>query len=65
LNWPHNADRPSSSRPARRVEGKTASLSKECLLEKLFRDARDAMIENGANDTLALAASRSLVDSFR
>jgi alkylation response protein AidB-like acyl-CoA dehydrogenase len=39
-------------------------LSKECLVEKLFRDARAAMIEDGANDTLALAATRSLIDSF-
>ncbi len=39
-------------------------LSKEFLVEKLFRDARASMIEDGANDVLALAGSRSLIDSF-
>jgi len=39
-------------------------LSKECLVEKLFRDARAGLIEDGANDTLALAATRSLIDNF-
>ncbi|MGA2284961.1 MAG: acyl-CoA dehydrogenase family protein [Dehalococcoidia bacterium] len=37
-------------------------LSKGCLVEKLFRDARSAMIEDGANDMLALAAARQLID---
>ena len=39
-------------------------LCKECLVEKLFRDARAALIEDGANDTLALVATPSLVESF-
>jgi alkylation response protein AidB-like acyl-CoA dehydrogenase len=39
-------------------------LSKEFLVEKLFRDARAAMIEDGANDVLALAGARALIDSF-
>ncbi len=37
-------------------------LSKGCLVEKLFRDARSALIEDGANDMLALAAARQLID---
>jgi alkylation response protein AidB-like acyl-CoA dehydrogenase len=39
-------------------------LSKGVLVEKLFRDARSALIEDGANDMLALAAARQLVDSY-
>jgi alkylation response protein AidB-like acyl-CoA dehydrogenase len=39
-------------------------LSKDCLVEKLFRDARSAMIEDGANDMLALAGARQLIDSY-
>jgi len=39
-------------------------LTKECLVEKLFRDARAALIEDGSNDVLALAGARQLVDSF-
>jgi alkylation response protein AidB-like acyl-CoA dehydrogenase len=39
-------------------------LSKGCLVEKLFRDARSAMIEDGANDMLALAGARQLIDSY-
>jgi alkylation response protein AidB-like acyl-CoA dehydrogenase len=39
-------------------------LSKEFLVEKLFRDARASLIEDGANDTLALAGARTLLDSF-
>ncbi len=38
-------------------------LSKGCLVEKLFRDARSAMIEDGANDMLALAGARQLIDA--
>ena len=39
-------------------------LSKGTLVEKLFRDARAAMIEDGVNDTLALAVSPQLVASY-
>ena len=39
-------------------------LSKETLIEKLFRDARAALIEDGANDMLALGGARQLIDSF-
>jgi len=38
-------------------------LSREFLVEKLFRDARSSLIEDGSNDVLALAACRSLIDS--
>ena len=31
-------------------------LSKEYVIEKLFRDARTAMIEDGVNESLALGA---------
>ena len=37
-------------------------LTKEMLVEKLFRDARAAMIEDGSNDVLALAAARQIID---
>ena len=39
-------------------------LSKEFLIEKLFRDARASLIEDGANDILALAGARQLIDSY-
>jgi alkylation response protein AidB-like acyl-CoA dehydrogenase len=39
-------------------------LPKKCLVEKFFRDTRAGLIEDGANDTLALAATRSLIDNF-
>ncbi|MDI6858118.1 MAG: acyl-CoA dehydrogenase family protein [Dehalococcoidia bacterium] len=39
-------------------------LSKEFYIEKLFRDARASMIEDGVNDVLALAGSRQLIDSW-
>ena len=39
-------------------------LSKEFLIEKLFRDARASMIEDGSNDVLALAAARSILDNW-
>jgi len=39
-------------------------LSKEFLIEKLFRDARASLIEDGANDILALAGSRQLIDGY-
>jgi alkylation response protein AidB-like acyl-CoA dehydrogenase len=37
-------------------------LAKEFVVEKLFRDARAALIEDGANDVLALAAARQIID---
>ncbi len=39
-------------------------LSKGTLVEKLFRDARAALIEDGVNDALALAVSPQLVASY-
>ncbi len=38
-------------------------LSKDFLIEKLFRDARAALIEDGANDALALAAAPKLIEA--
>ncbi len=40
-------------------------LSKEFHVEKLFRDARASMIEDGANEVLGLAAARRIVDGYR
>ena len=37
-------------------------LSKELIVEKLFRDARASMIEDGCNEVLSLAAARQLID---
>jgi alkylation response protein AidB-like acyl-CoA dehydrogenase len=39
-------------------------LSKECVVEKLFRDARAALIEDGSNDMLALAGAVQLIGSY-
>jgi alkylation response protein AidB-like acyl-CoA dehydrogenase len=39
-------------------------LSKGTLVEKLFRDARAALIEDGANDALALAVAPQLIASY-
>jgi alkylation response protein AidB-like acyl-CoA dehydrogenase len=39
-------------------------LSKECLIEKLFRDARAALIEDGSNDMLALGGAVQLIGSY-
>ena len=39
-------------------------LSKETLVEKLFRDARAALIEDGVNDALALAVAPQLISSY-
>ena len=39
-------------------------LSKGTLVEKLFRDARAALIEDGANDALALAVCPQLIASY-
>ncbi len=38
-------------------------LSKGVLVEKLLRDARSSMIEDGSNDVLSLVAGRKLVDA--
>jgi alkylation response protein AidB-like acyl-CoA dehydrogenase len=38
-------------------------LSKEFLVEKLFRDARASMIEDGANDVLALGGAWQLINN--
>jgi alkylation response protein AidB-like acyl-CoA dehydrogenase len=34
------------------------------LIEKLFRDARAALIEDGANDVLALAGAQKLIEGY-
>ena len=39
-------------------------LTKEYLIEKLFRDARTSMIEDGSNDTLALAAGHKIMETY-
>ena len=39
-------------------------LAKEMLVEKLFRDARASMIEDGTNEVLSLAGSRRVIDSY-
>ena len=38
-------------------------VSKGILVEKLLRDARASMIEDGSNDVLSLVAGRKLVDA--
>ncbi|HWQ28097.1 MAG TPA: acyl-CoA dehydrogenase family protein [Dehalococcoidia bacterium] len=40
-------------------------LSKDFLIEKLFRDARASLIEDGVNEVLGLAAARRIVDHYR
>jgi alkylation response protein AidB-like acyl-CoA dehydrogenase len=37
-------------------------LSKEYPVEKMFRDARAAMIEDGVNETLSIAATEYMLD---
>ncbi len=37
-------------------------LAREMLIEKLFRDARAALIEDGTNEVLSLAAARKIID---
>jgi alkylation response protein AidB-like acyl-CoA dehydrogenase len=37
-------------------------LAKGIVIEKLFRDARAALIEDGTNDVLSLAGARRLID---
>lgn len=39
-------------------------LTKEYIVEKLFRDARAMMIEDGANDILAIAAGHKLINTY-
>jgi alkylation response protein AidB-like acyl-CoA dehydrogenase len=39
-------------------------LAKDMLVEKLFRDARASMIEDGTNEVLSLAGARKLIDSY-
>ena len=39
-------------------------LAKGMLIEKLFRDARASMIEDGTNEVLSLAAARRVLDSY-
>lgn len=40
-------------------------LAKGMVIEKLFRDARAALIEDGTNDVLSLAGARRLIDRAR
>ena len=40
-------------------------LAKEMLIEKLFRDARAALIEDGTNEVLSLAAARKVIDVYQ
>jgi alkylation response protein AidB-like acyl-CoA dehydrogenase len=40
-------------------------LSKDFHIEKIFRDARASMIEDGSNEVLGLAAARRIVDGYR
>ena len=39
-------------------------LTKEYLIEKLFRDARSMLIEDGSNDTLAVAGGHKIIHSY-
>jgi alkylation response protein AidB-like acyl-CoA dehydrogenase len=39
-------------------------LTKEMLIEKLFRDARASMIEDGTNEVLSLTGARKVIDSY-
>ena len=39
-------------------------LTKEYIVEKLFRDARAMLIEDGANDVLAIAAGHKLIETY-
>ena len=34
------------------------------LVEKLFRDARASMIEDGSNDILSLTAAKKILDQY-
>jgi alkylation response protein AidB-like acyl-CoA dehydrogenase len=35
------------------------------LVEKLFRDARASLIEDGSNDILSLTAARKILDQYQ
>jgi alkylation response protein AidB-like acyl-CoA dehydrogenase len=39
-------------------------LCRELLVEKLFRDARASMIEDGTNEVLSLAGARQIIDKY-
>jgi alkylation response protein AidB-like acyl-CoA dehydrogenase len=39
-------------------------LSKEYLIEKLFRDARAGMIEDGSNESLAIGGGHKVIDTY-
>jgi alkylation response protein AidB-like acyl-CoA dehydrogenase len=39
-------------------------LSKEYLIEKLYRDARSTVIEDGSNHTLAIAAGHKIISTY-
>lgn len=39
-------------------------LTKETLIEKLFRDARASLIEDGTNEVLSLAGARKIIDTY-
>jgi alkylation response protein AidB-like acyl-CoA dehydrogenase len=39
-------------------------LAKGILVEKLFRDARASMIEDGTNEVLSLAGARRVIDQY-
>ena len=39
-------------------------LTREYLVEKLFRDARACLIEDGANDVLAIAAGLKMIENY-
>jgi len=39
-------------------------LAKGMLVEKLLRDSRAALIEDGTNEVLSLAAARKIIDSY-
>ncbi len=41
-----------------------AGLSREYYVEKLFRDARAALIEDGSNDLLGLAAMNAVLREY-
>ncbi len=40
-------------------------LTKEFVIEMLFRDARASMIEDGSNDILSLTAAQKVIDQYR
>jgi alkylation response protein AidB-like acyl-CoA dehydrogenase len=40
-------------------------LAKEMLIEKLFRDARASLVEDGTNDVLSLAAAQKVLDTYQ